>query len=339
MKKIKLLADQLLQQLAQAERIISPVHLRPDGDAIGAALALREYLSRQGKSFELTVSDEVPGIFDFLPAAKSIKKKDISRINLKDFDLIVFLDISMLKDRLTLKPFELLAKTASINIDHHATNTNFADLNIVFPEKSSTCEIIFALLKAGGVKVTPTMAHFLYLGLYTDTGGFEYQITSDTLRAATELIDLGADHNQIVFHFTRRLPLSLLKAWGLVLVRLEVDKKHRFCWSKITRADLRKSGCSPADYKGANEFMKKVEGTDFGLILIEDEPGMVRGNLRARRQREAGGFDVSRLARLFGGGGHQAAAGFRLKGELGEVEEKVLKTIIDHLSESSGKNA
>lgn len=141
---------------------------------------------------------------------------------------------------------------------------------------------------------------------------------------AADLLNRGANHNEIVFNLTRKRGLPLLKSWGKLLENLKVDLKYRFCWSTISYKELLEIGCQPSDYYGGVEFVKQIEGTDFGFVLVEEEPGETRGNLRSRRQSEDGGYDVSQVAVALGGGGHKAAAGFRLKMSLPEAEAKTL---------------
>lgn len=322
MNELKELARQIFSEFKKAKKILIVLHLHPDGDVIGAGLSLNYFLSKKGKKVRIVCADEIHSNFTFVKDYQKIEIKDFADLNLKKFDLILFLDSS--PNNFTKKEFKLPGKICSVWIDHHQGETKFAKINAVFPEISSVCQVLYELFGLQKIKIDKNLANWLYLGVYSDTGGFQFGAPAKTHEVAADLLRKGANHNKIVFNLTRKKSLSLLKSWGKLLENLKIDLEYHFCWSTISYKELQDLNCQPSDYYGGAEFLKQVEGTNFGFVLVEEEPGGIRGNLRSRRQPEDGGFDVSQIAVALGGGGHKAAAGFSLKMSLPEAEAKTL---------------
>lgn len=217
-----------------------------------------------------------------------------------------------------------------INIDHHPTNAGFGKINYVKRGWSSTAEIIFDLFEKWQVKIDKEMATRLFLGIYSDTGSFKFDYTRpETLRIGARLLELGASLRLIRTNLELNKSLKNLKYWSLVLGKMKINKKYRFVSSSISYQDFQKNKISEGDKAGATTFFAPiVKDTDFGVILREISPGEVNGGLRARTD-----FDVSKIALAMGGGGHKAAAGFRMKGSIKEVERK-LRKVIDKIRNS-----
>jgi len=323
MKKI---SREIFKEFKKAKRVLCPLHLNPDGDSVASALAMYYLLSRMGKKIRVTSSDKLSNKFSFLKDCQKVEIKDFTDLDLTKFDLILFLDISSLNRFTKENNFNIPENIITINIDHHDTNVRFANINAVFPEIGSTCQILYEFFKFQGIKIDKNISDLLYCGIYTDTGGLEFAASVRTHEIMTDLLRKGANHNEIVFQLERKLDIRHIKSWGEILENLKIDVKHRFCWSTISYDDILKIGCDPTDYHGATEYIKMIKGTDFGFILAEQEPNNVRGDLRSRRQPEEEGFDVSQIAVALGGGGHKAAAGFELKMDLNNAEKTVLKT-------------
>lgn len=325
MAELKKVAGEIFSQLKKTKSILCPLHLHPDGDAIAAALVVRYLLMKMRKRARVTSTDELPKSFVFLKDFQKIEIKDFAELDLSQFDLLLFLDISSLSRFTKREDFKIPKGVFTINIDHHPTNTRFANINAVLSDIGSTCQILYEFCKFQNIKIDKNLANWLYCGIYTDTGGFEYAAPARTHQVAADLLMKGANHNEIVFQIKRKKDLPFLKSWGRILENLKVDKEHHFCWSTISHQDILHIGCVPTDYYGATEYIKNVEETDFGIILAEEKPNEIRGHLRSRRQPEEGGFDVSQVAIALGGGGHKAAAGFSLEMNLAKAEKKTLE--------------
>ncbi len=239
------------------------------------------------------------------------------------FDLIIVLDAPNL-DR--LGPIydantSLFYETPLINIDHHASNEHFGKVNWVDLTATSTAEILVALLESLGREKTlldPDIATALLTGLTTDTGSFQNSSTTPkSFTVAAQLVAAGAKQQEIVRHIYKTKPLTTLKLWGRALAKVKEDKDHRFIWSVISHQDLVETGAGDDEVSGViDELLKTAPDIKFALLLSERKGG-VHGNLRSVEP----GVDVAKLAQLFGGGGHEAAAGFDIPNTSLESEE------------------
>ena len=318
----KTTAGKILTAIKNANRILIPLHVSPDGDCIGSVLAMDLFLRSLGKKTKIISYSKIPKNYFFLPGMAEVEIVDFAKLNLSDFDLFIFLDIGqetmITKNQLPQKfPWSF----KSINIDHHFTNTNFSGVNLIDKKTSSCCELLYDLFRYWKVEIDKQTANLLFLGIFSDTGCFQYPSTSSkTFKKASGLIEKGADLNQTVLMQFRSYGLKTLKYWGKVLENMSLDESGKFVWSKVSREELRQLDIQPEEIEGAASlFCPVTAGTEFGIILDECE-GFIKASLRSRS-----GYDVSSFAREFGGGGHKQAAGFILKMPLEEAEKKVLE--------------
>jgi len=327
-------AEKIFKEIKKAKKILIPLHIDPDGDSVASSLAFAHVLRKTGKKVIIVSADKPPN-FSFLPDFKLIKNKDPANLDLSQFNLVLFLDISEISRITRYKVIKLPKKISTINIDHHTTNKRFARINKVQPKASSTCEILHDLFRKT-IEIDKKLATLLYFGIFTDTGGFEFNVSPKVFKIAAFLLEKGAPHNQFVLELFRKNDLTTLRHFGKILENLKVDKNYRFVWAIVPYKEIKKLKEESKKYLEAISFLKTIEDTDFGFLLWESKKGKVRGGLRSRLQPEQGGFDVSKIAKVLGGGGHKAAAGFTLNMDLKTAERKVLKTIRSLLKTKRG---
>lgn len=315
----KQVAPQILDAIKKANNILLISHEKPDGDTLGASLAVAQFLDKQGKTHVHFCADKHAAYFSYLPKIENIIN-DSNKIELTDHDLIITIDcgdikrtglaenLLALKDQLTL-----------INIDHHVTNNNFGRHNLVVPTASSTSEIIFNFFAYNNIEVDKYMATSLLTGILTDTMNFTNAATTqESLKIAAELLNKGARVNQIVSSVTKNKNLNSLKLWGEVLSRLEYNPQYNFAYTVITQNDLQENNISAEEAgDGLANFLSTIEDIDFILVLIQDNDNLVKASLRTTKDH----IDVAQMAQAFGGGGHQKAAGFSIKGQLLKTKE------------------
>jgi phosphoesterase RecJ-like protein len=161
------------------------------------------------------------------------------------------------------------------------------------------------------VKIDKELATSLLTGILGDTGAFEYHnTTSRTLQIAADLMDFGADKDEILLKIFRSKQMNLLKFWGQVLDTMQVDKSGKFAWCAIPYDVYQKLGKPQmARESASNSFARMLEDTDFGIIMLEEEPNILRASLRSREKN----FDVSKIAEKLGGGGHPGSAGISMQ--------------------------
>lgn len=316
----------ILKTIKAANRILIPLHLRPDGDMVGSALACYHFLKGLGKKAVLTSADPVLDDFFFLPGAKRIKDADPTNLDLSKFDLILLIDNGdpfrySQTARVNLPPQLLL-----INIDHHDSNREFGDLNYVDRNAASTAEILYDLFKFWKVKITPDIAICLLTAIYADTGGFLHSKTSaGSLSKAADLIKRGANRNKVVENAFRDWSPKAPKVWRIILNNMKTRKT--VVYSQISYRELRKIGCSLEELSaaksfGANTFLLAIKEVRAAAIFVEEKPKRIRVSLRSR-----GNLNIEKVARKMGGGGHINSAAFNYNGELKKVVSKTLKLL------------
>jgi phosphoesterase RecJ-like protein len=197
-----------------------------------------------------------------------------------------------------------------INIDHHVTNERYGQINIVLPEASSTCEIVWRFFQANGLALDERLATSLLTGLYTDTSNFSNAATNPTsIEAAADLVANGARHQEILKHLLHDKSVELLHIWGLLLSRLSYNETYDVASTYILNSDV--AGLPNEDVDGAANFLNGVVGECDTILTLRELPGnQVKGSFRSVKR------DVSRVAKLLGGGGHKKAAGFTVSGKI-----------------------
>lgn len=251
------------------------------------------------------------------------------------FDLILVLDTPDL-DRLGAlydQNTELFYGCPVVNIDHHPSNSHFGKVNLVEITATSTCEILLSLIEALGVTLNDDIATSLLTGIIADTNSFQnLNTTPKSLTVAAQLIAAGARQTEIIQHLYKTKPLSTLKLWGEILSRVVLETEHRFVWSEARTEDFTKTGAKEEESSGViDELLKAASQVDFALLLFE-RGGGVHGSLRSAQK----GVNVSEVATLFGGGGHETAAAFHLENvTLGEKREEILGKLREYQTRSA----
>ena len=320
----KSLTDTIVSLLDQAERILVITHIVPDGDALGSITATGQALQQLNKSFSLVVDNGTPSRFAYLPKAKTIQTAPDAN---GDYDLIIALDSGDL-ERLGNAYTNLNPPIPPIiNIDHHITNTQFGQVNLVLPEVNATVEILYHLFPKLNVTITPDIAASLLTGLLTDTLGLRTAgVGADTLKVASALVDAGADLFGTFTKAITKKPLSTLLIWqkGLNNMKLEGD----VLWTTISKAERYEVGQTSTGSSGLGNMMADVDQAAMSAVLTETDDGYVTVSFRCRPP-----FSVSGLAKDLGGGGHHLAAGCSLAGSLDEIESLIVTRSIDSIEE------
>ena len=304
---------EMLKTLEKAERICVMSHRRPDGDAVGANLALRLALEAQGKTVVSAAVDPVPNDSMFLPNAE----KFVLDFDPEDFDCFVSVDCGAKKmvqfpDR---KPELLSGEKPFVNIDHHTSNDNFGTVNVVMPEACATCFILYQFFEFAGWPITIEIADCLLAGIYFDTGGLMHSnTTKEVFEMCGELVKKGADVKKVAKELFHTTPVNKLRLWGRILERTYVNEEG-VTVSAVNKEDYEAVGAGPDDTGGAIDYLNAVPGAKYCVLLSEGDGGFVKGSLRTQRED----VDLSAVAGQWGGGGHKKASGFGVDGQLREV--------------------
>ncbi len=309
------------EALEGSSKIFLALHINPDGDSVGSNLALSSYLKSLGKTVEVWAADTAPINLNFLHQFDSVINKDPREADFEQFDLLVLMD-SPEEKRVTRHEHLKLPIQKVVVIDHHETNTKFGSINLVDDKASSTGEILCRLFQDWGASVNSKIATDLLTAIAADTGTFRWVTSENTLDAASQLIKSGADLDVVNFNLYSRTPLKEVQYQAEVVrkLRQETSGKYNFVWAATSLPEIESLGGTEFAV-GGSDIAKNIDGVDFALILREEEKGMITGSLRSRTE-----IDVAKIASMFGGGGHVAAAGFATKFS-GIFEEKVNEII------------
>jgi len=296
----------------QAANILVITHQKPDGDGLGALSAVAYYLSTSGKKHQLFCLDPVPLQYSFLPFIHQVTSDP--EVFKQQFDLLIVLDSGDLEyagvaQVLAVYPYPYTL----INIDHHATNRGYGQINLVLAGASSVSEIIYHLFRSWHLAISKEVATALLNGIIFDTGSFSNAATSlSALEAASHLLNLGARHKQINENFLRNKSLGLLKLWGRAFQRLTYNGRYDLAFTVVTQKDIEDCQVPAETVEGLANFLNELAGAKVVLVLREAAGGLIKGSFRTTTDD----VDVGRLAQIWGGGGHQKAAGFSLKGKI-----------------------
>jgi bifunctional oligoribonuclease and PAP phosphatase NrnA len=310
-------APRIWQVIENAPVVTAVTHKDADGDTLGSALGLALSLEPIGKSVPVLSSPPVPGAWWFLPGIDRVNRQAAP-----DNTPVFIFDAS---DASRAGTFEPVVKQAPVvvNVDHHVTNAHFGTINLVLTDAASTGELVYDLLKAWKLQIPPGAASCLYATILSDTGGFRHDNTSaHALRAAAELVQLGADPVAIARGLFKSRPASSLRMQARILQGLHYEFGDRLVWGSISQAALRESGASTDQADSAIDQLNTVRGQELAVLFKEAGPRLTKVSIRSRDR-----VDAAELAARFGGGGHRRAAGIELALPLREAEAKVLAEV------------
>jgi phosphoesterase RecJ-like protein len=296
-----------LEELRGAQKLIVVSHENPDGDALGSLLAMRDILRSLGKDAEAFIDPRelpLPQEYRFLPLDDALHDPPADLAE----RTVVFVDCGSLERN----PAEAFRRAGVhiLNIDHHHDNTCFGTVNLVDPTASCTAEIVWDLMYGLDVEPTREIAEALYVGLITDTGRFMYENTGPRAHLmAAALIDVGVDVPTIYRRVYEGVPYGKLALLARGLAKVRRYDNGRLTVTELDACDFAESGAEESYSEGVIDHLRAVEGTAVAALVrdrISAGDGERKVSLRASDDR----VDVSRIARLQGGGGHRGAAGF-----------------------------
>ena len=291
-------------------------HVAPDGDALGSLTGLGRALRQLGLSPILACADAVHPSFDYVPGIEAVTQ-DVAA----PFDLVIALDCSDLQRVGRFVELPGFDQRPLVNVDHHVTNVNFGDVNLVDPEASSTAEVVLHLLDHLEVQLDGPLATSLLIGIVTDTRGFRTSnVTPSVMEAALRLMEAGASLPYVSQYGLDRRPMMAVRLWGSALADLRFE--HGIIWTTIPLEMRREIGYQGNGDAGLASFLISADEAQVSVVFVEQQDGSIDVGLRAMP-----GFDVAQLALRFGGGGHALAAGFGIQGPLDEVEQRVLDAL------------
>lgn len=320
-ENIHALTEESFKMIKNSKNIIIASHVYPDGDNIGSSLALGIALKNIIDNVEILKVDDIPNDYLFLPGLDLFVEPDLN----KDVDLFISLDSSDL-DRLGVGKEFATKSNKIINIDHHITNENFGDINIVNPSASATGELIYHLLKNYNLEIDKDIATCLYVAISTDTGSFMYDnTTSETHLIAAHLIEKGIDKNSIIVNLYQNRSIERTNLFIKSLNTLEFHCNNNVGFVFVTQEMLKECNASMEDAEGIVSYIRDIKGIEVACILKEYKKNEIKLSLRSKSI-----VDVSKICMEFNGGGHKRAAGCTIYDNIVASKEKILDKIIEY---------
>ncbi len=308
----------LLTDIKNGDSIGIGGHVRPDGDCVGSCMALYHYLSNIYPSSEINVYLEmIPESFSSI--------KDVSSVvttfeEHQPYNVFISLDCGSI-DRLgeAQKYFDSAEKT--INIDHHISNTNFANINHVILDASSTCEVLFGLFDEE--RIDETIATWLYLGIAHDTGVFIHSnTTKNTMNITGSLIDKDIPFSQIIDKSFYQKTYIQNQILGRCLLESILVLDGQCIVSVLSRKTMNFYGAEPKDLDGIIDQLRVTQGVEVAIFIYEVDVLQYKVSMRSNND-----VDVSKIAVYFGGGGHVKAAGCNMSG----TAHDVINNLVSHI--------
>lgn len=299
----------------EARSVVIVMHLNPDGDALGSAIALTLALKEMGKQVYLLCNQTTPEIYDFLQPRMLLEAQE----NPLSPDLVILIDCDR-PDR--TGDLEKIVKETpkALVIDHHPPTSDFGTIRLIDSDSAAAAQVVYYLLEHRAVSISEKMAEALLTGIITDTGGFRFRNTqAETLQIAASLTAIGPSIAEIAEKVYDTRTFAGLKLMARALESMKTSPGGHVVWATLSAKDYEETGARPEDTEGFVNLVHGLRGADVAAILREEKPGTVRVSLRSR-----GVAYVNRAAEALGGGGHELAAACVVESSLKEAEIKVL---------------
>ena len=312
----------IVELLRGGGRFLITSHVNPDGDSVASQCALRLLIEGLGGTAEIVNSYPVPRSYRFLEGTARFGTTRPK--SWKPYRALIVLDCGDARRASGL--LEPRPPLPVVNIDHHASNPGYGDLNWVVPEACATAEIIYGLAVALGVRPQGELAEALYTGILTDSGSFRHGNASPrAFRIASLLVGAGVDPARVAQAVYESVSFSTLQVLGKTLAGIKCTADGRVSWIRLPHSVLGKLA-SPAESEEWSSYPRSLDTAVISLCFKEPEPGLVRISFRSK-----GAVDVAALAAHWGGGGHRNAAGATIRGTLAAVERSVIAAAERHL--------
>ena len=297
--------------LERSDKFVILTHASPDGDTLGSAYALADALCALNKRVFVVCPDKIPERFGYL----------IKEYEAFEPETVVAVDIA--DEKLLGSLYDRYSGRAALCIDHHGSNTKYAEMLYLEADAAAACECIYNVINELGTMITPYMASCLYTGIATDTGCFKFSNTTPrSHRYAAELIEKGADYgeiNRVMFEVKSRGRIAMERK---VLENIEFYYGGRCAVITVTRDMIKETGCPLGDLDGVTAMSRQIEGVQIGVTIKEKPDGKYKVSLRTFEP-----YNAADICAVFGGGGHIRAAGCEFSCDIDTAKRQLLSAI------------
>ncbi len=320
---------QIAEVLRTHHRFLVVSHVRPDGDAIGCSVAMALCLKELGKEVTLWNHDGMLDKLRFLAGSELVERAPEGGEK-HDFDVVIALDTAS-QERVGRCLAAIGEVKVWVNIDHHVSNNGYGDLAYIDPQAPAAGQILYELIAESGLPWNAAMAENLFVAISTDTGSFQYSnTTARTFEIASRLVATGVDVGRVSEQLYQTYPRRRVELLRELLSTMRFGCGDRVASFALSLETARRLGVTPEDNEGLIDHLRSIEGVAVAVFFEELSAEQVRLSMRSKEVR----YDVSRFCALFGGGGHQLAAGARFAGDLKTAQAEVLDAICNAIDQS-----
>jgi phosphoesterase RecJ-like protein len=310
--------DQVIEDVRRAVETSDDIgclaHKDADADSLGSALAFAASMRLLGKRAHPLVPDPPPILLEHLPGFETLEKMPERLDSLFTFDCATL-------SRFGEKRLLVEKTPCVVNVDHHVSNEAFGTVNVVDPDASATGQVVHRLLSELGYPIPPDAATNLYAALFTDTGGFRHENTTEqALRLGADLVALGANPAWVALKSYKSRTVAQIKLEGLAMGHMQTAEHGTLVWSEITHAMLAEASADMQHSEGVIDHLQSVDTMKIAVLFKEIGASVTKISVRTRDE-----IDATDLCTPFGGGGHRRAAGAELAMPLPEARERVLQ--------------
>lgn len=310
----------VINAIKKAQTIAIISHINPDGDTVGSSLAIYKALKMYGKTPYIFCDDEITGKISVLSGAENYNKESLPK-----YDLSISVDCADM-ERMGNSIFEYKKGRQKMDIDHHKTNCKYGDINLVEHTAAATAQIVAKLLDEMGL-LNDEIAKLLYSGLVTDSGGFTFSnVTPETMVVASMLLKYDIKAYEICEHFLKKTKLEVFKLKSKVLEKAKFYDENTIGIITFLQKDFDETNTDSSNTDGIINNIINIENIKVAVSI--SEVGKMNYKVSFRTGEDV---DSSRIAMVFGGGGHKNAAGCRISGYYEDVVDKILKAVRDEI--------
>jgi phosphoesterase RecJ-like protein len=319
-------AEDIRALLDRSKDVVCLAHKDADADSLGSALAFALSLRAQGRqTVHPVVPAPYPFLLSYLPGFDTLEESP------KHFDVVLTFDCATTHRFGDKRTMVESGGVPVVNVDHHVSNDGYGTINLIEPWASASGQVVYRLLRKLDMPITADVANNLYAALFTDTGGFRHEnTTEEALRLGAELVHLGANPAWIALKSYKSRPVPMLKLEGLAVAALQTDCDGALVWSQVTEEMLEKTGASMIESEGVIDQLQSIDTMKVAVLFKEMSSSLTKISVRTRDE-----LDATDLCTPFGGGGHHRAAGAELPMSLAKAQEAVLPLARELLSKHS----
>lgn len=312
--------QEAISEIKKANTIAIISHINPDGDTVGSSLAIYKAIEMYGKKPYIFCDDPIAGKISVLEGKENYNKE-----TLKKYDLAIAVDCADM-ERMGASISEFRKARRKMVIDHHKTNCRYGDINLLDINSAATAQVTTFLLDEMGL-LNESIARLLYSGLVTDSGGFSFSsVTADTMKAASILLKFDIKAHEICEHFMKKIKYDVYRLKSKVLNNAKFYDNNTIGIITFTQKDFAETNTDTTCTEGIITNIINIIGVKVAVAI--SEVGKMNYKVSIRTGEDV---DSSKIALMFGGGGHKNAAGLRINGFYEDVVEKLLKAVRDEI--------